>query len=208
MKESAVVILMSLAFLACSNEDPQQGGREVAETPKTLTNDEKLEEHLSSIDNKQDTILLGFVLGSSKRQVNNHINKLIEQGKIGQKTTLANNIIELTGYPYILAPEKDSKFEGLLAFSFLDGKLFQIDFQVYEGYKIMPATLLLREKYGRENIDRTWWRNNTEITITNGERFGDIIYRDLSRGVKLKAELEAEKKQQDSTMNKNAREEI
>jgi len=212
MRTTGLIVIVILPF-SCQSEKAAQTQKEKDDAPaKKFTYNEKLKEHLTTIKDKKDTVFLGFVLGSSRAQVRNHLNKLIQQGKTSQKETISINMMnrstKLSGYPFTLATGDSFIFKGLFDFKYLDAKLFSIDFQVYEGYHNVPARKLLTEKYGDEIVIGTWWKNNTEITISGGTKFGDIIYRDLSRRIELEADMKSRKEQSELNTIENSKQAI
>lgn len=191
------VVLLVLILINCKSKKQQQIKEPVPS--KAISYNEHLLNHVKTLKTFNDTVLLGFVLGSSKAEAEKHLKSLIKRGKTKRKQAVRFSALgyttQLEGHPYTIYIG-DTEIPGLFILKYLDNKLFGVDLQLYKNVNSSSLKDFLSEKYGENigevesdgNFKYMWVRNNTEIRL-EGKEWADIQYFDIRRKLNLGNEL-------------------
>ncbi|HMC87863.1 MAG TPA: hypothetical protein VKI61_20215, partial [Chitinophagaceae bacterium] len=151
---------------------------------------------------ESDTLLLGFILGWTKDQVNAHCNQLISanalgplQGQSVTVNTMANSYTISTwiGYNYGFQFDSVSRCEGFIDFGFENDSLRFLKYFIRSPYSIQSVKDFIARKYGKPiystyntsisyeepKLGLVWIRNGKEIQLFEWENYLYLQYSDL-----------------------------
>lgn len=222
---SAAIILTTasyyiffLSFQSCNSKTKSETDNVGANWSKVLNNVEYLEllsNHISRQKEKNDTALLGYVIGWDKKDAEAHTEALINNETISQKalqnfkvyvirnkSSGSYNINTWTGYGYSFLINPDLRCHGFLNYSFDNGRLSHLCLFITENISIEELRQFLERKFGKPRFKTEvfkddhiapyktyiWLEGGKEIQLGEWESLSYIQYSNIIDRYKIERE--------------------